>query len=271
MKQILTNEKYMGDALLQKTYTVDFLNKKRIKNDGAVPQYYVENSHEAIIPKDIFLQVQEQLKKRSSKNKRCHSSLYVLTNKVKCSNCGNIYRRVTWKNRGQKEVVWRCLTRIEKGPESCHAETIKEEILHNKILEAINNYSINQKELLGTLQKNIESVLGEDSKKEIEKLEEKMYILQNELVDFAKKGKDYAEPEKELRELRTQKQNIILKSENRRNIDIRLRVIQEYLEEIGNQGITEYSDDLVKRLIDKIEINREKLTVEFKDSKIISI
>ena len=61
INQILRNEKYIGDALLQKTYTVDFLTKKRVKNNGIVPQYYVENSHEAIIPRDIFMQVQEEL------------------------------------------------------------------------------------------------------------------------------------------------------------------------------------------------------------------
>ena len=65
LNQILTNEKYMGDALLQKTYTVDFLNKKRVKNDGIEPQYYVENSHEAIIPKEIFMRVQEEIDRRS--------------------------------------------------------------------------------------------------------------------------------------------------------------------------------------------------------------
>lgn len=56
----------MGDALLQKTYTVDFLTKKRVKNNGVVPQYYVKNSHEAIIPKEIFMQVQEELIRRST-------------------------------------------------------------------------------------------------------------------------------------------------------------------------------------------------------------
>ena len=61
INKILRNEKYMGDALLQKTYTTDFLTKKRIKNNGTVPQYYVEGNHEAIIPKDIFLLVQEEL------------------------------------------------------------------------------------------------------------------------------------------------------------------------------------------------------------------
>ena len=61
INKILRNEKYIGDALLQKTYTTDFLNKTRVKNNGIVPQYYVEGNHEAIIPKDIFLRVQEEL------------------------------------------------------------------------------------------------------------------------------------------------------------------------------------------------------------------
>lgn len=64
INKILRNEKYIGDALLQKTYTTDFLNKTRVKNNGIVPQYYVEGNHEAIIPKDIYLQVQEELVRR---------------------------------------------------------------------------------------------------------------------------------------------------------------------------------------------------------------
>lgn len=64
INKILRNEKYIGDALLQKTYTTDFLNKTRVKNNGIVPQYYVKGNHEAIIPKDIFLRVQEELVRR---------------------------------------------------------------------------------------------------------------------------------------------------------------------------------------------------------------
>ena len=66
LKKILQNEKYIGDALLQKTYTVDFLSKKRVKNNGIVPQYYVENSHEPIIPRDLFMQVQEEMVRRAN-------------------------------------------------------------------------------------------------------------------------------------------------------------------------------------------------------------
>ena len=69
IKQILTNEKYIGDALLQKTYTVDILEKKREANKGQVPKYYVENNHEAIIPKNIFLKVQEEIARRSNLTK----------------------------------------------------------------------------------------------------------------------------------------------------------------------------------------------------------
>ncbi|WP_316399593.1 recombinase family protein, partial [Enterococcus faecium] len=66
LKKILQNEKYIGDALLQKTYTVDFLSKKRVKNNGIVPQYYVENSHEPIIPRELFMQVQEEMVRRAN-------------------------------------------------------------------------------------------------------------------------------------------------------------------------------------------------------------
>ncbi len=81
LKKILQNEKYIGDALLQKTYTVDFLTKKRVKNNSIVPQYYVENSHEAIIPRDLYMQVQEEMIRRANlhsganRKKRVYSTM----------------------------------------------------------------------------------------------------------------------------------------------------------------------------------------------------
>lgn len=110
INQILRNEKYIGDALLQKTYTVDFLIKKRVKNNGLVPQYYVENSHEAIIPREIFMQVQEELIRRrcvhTSKNgkKRSYSSNHCFAQMIICGNCGEVFRRVHWNNRGKKSI-----------------------------------------------------------------------------------------------------------------------------------------------------------------------
>ena len=98
---ILQNEKYIGNALLQKTITTDFIEKIGIKNDGSVPQYYVKDSQKAIIPRDIFAQVQEEMVRRANmtsgiegKKKRIYSSKYALSSICTCSRCGDIYRRV---------------------------------------------------------------------------------------------------------------------------------------------------------------------------------
>ena len=115
IEKMLRNEKYMGDALLQKTYTTGFMTKKRVLNKGIVPQYYVENDHEAIIPKELFYWVQEEIIRRSSmcksvqtrkKNRKAkYSSMYALTGIVLCGNCGHEYLRVTWARNGKKKIV----------------------------------------------------------------------------------------------------------------------------------------------------------------------
>lgn len=100
INKILRNEKYIGDALLQKTYTTDFLNKTRVKNNGLVPQYYVEGDHEAIIPKDIYLQVQEELVRRrvvktsANGKKRSYSCNHCFSQIVICGECGEMFRRL---------------------------------------------------------------------------------------------------------------------------------------------------------------------------------
>ena len=96
IKKILMNEKYIGDALLQKTYTVDFLEKKRAKNDGLIPQYYVEGSHEAIISDQIFMEVQAEIARRAAlrtdtKDKSSYFSKYAFSEIVFCVECGSPY------------------------------------------------------------------------------------------------------------------------------------------------------------------------------------
>lgn len=140
LRKILQNEKYIGDALLQKTYTVDFLNKKRVQNNGIVPQYYVENSHPPIIPRDLYMQVQEEMVRRANlhsgkqRKKRVYSSKYALSSIVYCPKCGDIYRRIAWNNRGKHSIVWRCCTRVEHDPEKCDAPTIQESELQAAVI-----------------------------------------------------------------------------------------------------------------------------------------
>ncbi len=133
IRKILENEKYMGDALLQKTYTVDFLRKKRVVNTGIMPQYYIEGHHEPIIPKELFLKVQEEMARRGSQQdclgrKRGFSSNHCFSQMVYCAECGEPYRRIHWNNRGKKSIVWRCTTRLQ-DKEKCRARTVSETLL----------------------------------------------------------------------------------------------------------------------------------------------
>ena len=149
---ILTNEKYIGDALLQKTYVTDCISKQVKKNTGDRTMYYVENNHPAIISKELFQRVQEELTRRTSKRKVMqktgkteqgkYSAKYALSELLVCGECGTPYKRCTWARNGKKRIVWRCISRLEFGRKYCHTSpTLDEEKLHRVILEAINDFA----------------------------------------------------------------------------------------------------------------------------------
>ena len=173
------NEKYIGDALLQKTYTTDFLTKKRVKNTGTVPQYYVEGDHEAIIPKDIFLLVQEELVRRrlvhtSENGKRhCYSCKHCFAQIVFCGECGEFYRRIHWNNRGVKSIVWRCCSRLENTGHACHSRTVNETVLEQVVIDAIADEILRLRDQ--RRQTEVDSVIKDEQMKQI-----------NDLQDFIK-------------------------------------------------------------------------------------
>ncbi len=143
---MLSNEKYMGDVLLQKTSTVDFLTKKRVINKGYVPQYFVKGNHEAIVSIDEFEQVQRERSKRNGMSyengsvKKRYSSKYALSNVLFCGECGYPYCRVLWKKPGKVKAVWRCKNRLKNGPKACkNSPSIDEGVLHRVIVDAIND------------------------------------------------------------------------------------------------------------------------------------
>ena len=148
---ILTNEKYCGDVLLQKTYIDDCINKKVKKNTGQLPMYLVQNHHEGIISRETFDAAQAELSRRnagrspSKKNaptgRSRYSSKYALSDRLYCGECGTRYQRCTWRNRdGSKRIVWRCVSRVDYGSKYCHdSPTLDEEPLHRAVLAAINS------------------------------------------------------------------------------------------------------------------------------------
>ena len=154
VKSILQNEKYKGDALLQKTYTVDFLSKKREINNGEVPQYYVEESHPAIIEPEIWEAVQLEMERRKNFCEEHHikklDTRIPFWGKVICSECGSAYSRKTWTQPdGTKRKVWMCSNRYkEKGVRSCESKHIDEEVLKKAFIEAFNTLLDNKQHFL---------------------------------------------------------------------------------------------------------------------------
>ncbi|MFC0301772.1 recombinase family protein [Virgibacillus soli] len=276
IKKILQNEKYIGDALLQKTYTVDFLTKKRVVNNGHVPQYYVENNHEPIIPREIYLQVQEEMMRRANirngktGKKRVYSSKYALSSIVFCKECEDVFRRVHWNNRGYKSIVWRCVSRLEEKGSECTAPTINEETLQAAVVKAINELLTKKEPFLSTLQKNIATVLNEENDNTTDDIDRKLEELQQQLLIQAKSKNDYEDVADEIYRLRELKQNVLAENAEREGKRQRIAEMTDFLNEQSCE-LEEYDEQLVRRLIEKVTVFDDKLTVEFKSGVEIDI
>ena len=285
--KMLSNEKYMGDALLQKTYTVDFLSKKRVKNRGIVPQYYIEDDHEPIISKELFHQVQEEKtrrasiykpasRKRDAPQKSKYSSKYVLSDIMVCAECGQPYRRQVWSKYGQKQAVWRCDNRLKHGSKRCkHSPTLKEKTLHEAIMTAINSVVDCNSEFVKQFRENIIRVIGNYSKSiqpnkydtQIDELQQEMMNLieesaksQIEDVDFEK---EYRIITDQLKELKQKKEKSIKEYHLADSYEQRVQDMEQYLKKMGYLK-NEFDDELVRRLLKTVRvINQNKIEIHF--------
>jgi DNA invertase Pin-like site-specific DNA recombinase len=287
IRYILRNEKYIGDALLQKTYVTDFLTKKSKKNQGEIPQYYVTGNHEGIISKEIFNLVQEEIARRASKRKVSqkatkteqgkYSSKYALSELLVCGGCGARYRRVTWARNGKKKVVWRCINRLEYGTKYCkESPAIEEYRLQDAIMKAICGFIDDKDELIDTLKHGLRVALdAEDDtidtaavNARIEELDSVMMDLV-ELSSRSSASADYFDAKfKEISDERTGLQNRLRDHEQRQiitqNNNARMKELFEILEQ-ANFNLYEYDEALVKQLITKVTvISAEKVQITFK-------
>jgi DNA invertase Pin-like site-specific DNA recombinase len=166
IKGMLSNEKFKGDALLQKGYIADFLSKKYKKNDGSVPQYYVEKNHEAIIEPEIFDLVQRELERRS-KHKCRYSGVGMFASKIKCGECGNWYGSKVWhSNSKYKKTIYQC---NKKFKEKCNTPHLYEDDIKNLFIKAINKLFSNKTELLENLKIILKTLTDDVQLKEKEK------------------------------------------------------------------------------------------------------
>lgn len=278
VQKMLKNEKYMGDALLQKTYTVDFLNKKKVVNNGIAPQYYVENSHDGIIPKNIFMRVQEEMERRANlcsgedKTKRLYSSQYALSGIVFCGHCGEIFRRIQWNNRGCRSTVWRCVSRVLKKDSKidCPARTVYEETLHAVVVKAINEVLSLDDSFFENYKKSLETALGANNDLSIEEIDSKLKEKQRELLSLASTDPKYDHVADEIYKLRDKKQQIHLNDANKETSKRRVADLINFIKE-HDDGIAEYDDALVRKLIERITVFDDHFTVLFKSGIDIDI
>ena len=286
IRGMLRNEKYMGDALLQKTYIADLFTRQTKKNTGELPQYYVENSHPAIIDRLTFQRVQEEMARRSSLKKVStaaktelakYSGKYVLTELLSCGNCGSPYRRVTWTRPEGKKIVWRCINRLENGKKFCKdAPTLEESRIHTAVVSAMNEM-FSQKTLKAILQDSIRTALlpenGETSLAAIDSRLSQLREQQYRLLQLAAAvGADSTQYDEELKKVSMEFSALVAKrselEKNRQDTeqaDERAEQLAAELEAVDT-GIATFDEVTVRQLISAITVlSEEKLLIRFKD------
>lgn len=199
VESILTNEKYKGDALLQKSFTVDFLTKKTKINEGEVPQYYVANSHPAIIEPEIFDLVQYEMNCRK-KDGKWTSSTYPFSGKIICGECGGIYGSKVWhSNTPNRTLVWQCNEK-NRG-QHCKTPHLTETEIHRAFLAAFNRILENRAEIMEAYRDIMEALTDtSDLDMEQEQLESESEVvtelMQKVIADNAQKAMDQGEYER---------------------------------------------------------------------------
>ena len=170
VRSILTNEKYKGEALLQKYYTPDFLTKKQKVNNGEIQQYYVENNHPAIIEPEIFEMVRIEKDRRLMLNGK-YSGTDILTSRIKCGECGGSYGAKVWHSSSKyKKVIYQC-NRKYAGKEKCKTPAIRADDVETRFVNAVNSIIENKDEIISNLEMVLDKICN---KKELSEEKEKL-------------------------------------------------------------------------------------------------
>ncbi|MGB4608377.1 MAG: zinc ribbon domain-containing protein [Sedimentibacter sp.] len=231
---------------------------------------------QAIIPREIFMQVQEELIRRrivhTSPNgkTRTFSSNHCFSQIVICGNCGEVFRRVHWNNRGKKSIVWRCVSRLENTGLFCDARTVLESTIEQVLVTAINQTLCDKDSFLITLRDNIATVINRESDKALSDIDKRLEELQNELLKLATSNADYDKVGDEIHHLRDQKQKLLLESANRDELKKRIADMSTFLKK-QSTALTKYDEQLIRRLIENVIIYEDKFTVEFKSGLTVDV
>ena len=275
IRGILTNEKYCGDVLLQKTFCADVISKKVVKNVGQLAQYYMPDHHEAIVSRETHQAVQTEMARRGAlrspskqavTGRSCYTSKYALSDRLFCGECGTLYRRRTRNVNGNVYHEWRCISRLEYGKKYCHeSPTLREIPLQNAILAAINT-AMSDKDALIDHIKNAMSlellpVQGQtmslaDIERRLAQLDEQFQRLLAEAIDTEDKdacNAQFAEILAEQTALKKQKEAILQSSADADRVCNRMRQAEQALASAA-PTITEWDETAVRQLVERVTV-----------------
>ena len=275
IKGILTNEKYCGDVLLQKTFRADVISKKVIKNVGQMAQYYMPDHHEAIVSREQYNAVKAEMARRSAlrspskmavTGRSCYTSKYALSDRLVCGECGTLYRRCTWTSLGRKYPVWRCTSRLNYGTKYCHdSPSIKEEPLQAAILAAINSAMSDKSVLLDHIKNAVSlellPVQGQtmslaDIERRLELLDEQFQRLLAEAIDAEDKeacNAQFAEILAEQTALKKQKEEILQSSTDADRVCTRMKQAEQALDAAAST-LTEWNETAVRQIVERVTV-----------------
>lgn len=272
---IITNEKYCGDVLMQKTFKPDVMTGKVVKNTGQLPMYLIRNNHPAIVSRETYQAAQAEMARRSAgkspstKNaptgRSCYSSKYALSERLVCGVCGTRYQRCTWHRKNKVRVVWRCVSRVEYGTKYCkESPTMDERPLQQAIMEAINSAMGPKEELAQLITDTMihEVITIPDSTVTLGEIKRRLKELEAEF-DSMLENPPSDNMESYLNRFQGIKNEMALLKEQREIISVQLRKNTEAQERIRNTTIaldrashhmTEWDEDTIRQLVHTVKV-----------------
>ena len=286
IRYMLSNEKYVGDVLYQKTFRTDCISKKAKVNRGEVTRYLISNNHPAIIDRDTFNLVQAELARRNNKRKKLDSAVteqgkysakYALTELLVCGSCGGSFRRTSKSAKGKTTYYWRCVSRIEHGKTYCKDSAgIEEQMLHEAICRCLSKMMANSGEVFSLIQSNLSyAVSGNNAALDVFSIEKQMNELKVDIQQMTElAARTEGDPERYEVELKKMFDQLVIlrgkldlaKSQASQSDSVNAEVarIMDILKQT-DMSFTEFDDVTVRRLVECIQVcGNQKIIVTLK-------
>lgn len=282
VRSILSNEKYKGDALFQKSYIEDFLTKKQVQNNGEIPQYYVEGNYEAIVEPEVFEMVQREIDRRG-KGKKYHSGVHLFSSRIKCGECGSWYGSKVWHSTDKyRRVVWQCNHKFA-GSAKCTTPHFEEDELKQAFVKALNHLITDRDVFIRSIEEVKDSVFSTD---ELDARQEELMqelnvvaelvercIQKNAQMALDQKGynSNYNQLVKRYDSAKAEYDTIGLQIHE---VQAQKANVESFLKELEKQDqlITEFDEEAFNALLDYITVyTREDIRFTFKDGSTVKV